>query len=70
MKRINISNKLALYIIAALCVVVAIMIFGGAEWLRGVRMDGSLGLNHLNWPHILLSIGLGFGLGWLVFKRN
>ncbi len=69
-KTFNSSNRMATYIIIALIVIVVILVFGGSDWLRGARMNHSLGLNSWNWGQIIISIGVGFGLGWLVFRKR
>ncbi|MFO8022809.1 MAG: hypothetical protein R6U65_10110 [Perlabentimonas sp.] len=69
-KTFNSSNRMAVYIIIALTVIVVILILGGTDWLRGARMNHSLGLNSWNWSQIIISIVIGFGLGWLVFRKR
>jgi hypothetical protein len=69
-RRPNISSNVLVYIIIALVVVILIMIFGGAHWTRGVNSRISLGIEHWNWAQILISVGIGFILGWIAFRRK
>ncbi|NHB68831.1 hypothetical protein [Perlabentimonas gracilis] len=69
-KIFNSSNRVAGYIIIALVAIIVIMILGGTDWLRGFRINQSLSLNSINWSHTIISIGIGFGLGWLVFRKR
>jgi hypothetical protein len=69
-RRPNISSNVLVYIIIALVVVILIMIFGGAHCTRGVNSRISLGIEHWNWAQILISVGIGFILGWIAFRRK
>lgn len=66
----NSSNRTAVYIIVALVVVIVIMILGGSDWLRDIRVSQSLGVSSWRWNQIIISLAIGFGLGWLVFRKS
>jgi len=65
------SNKTALYIIAIVIIVVAFFLLGGGTWTRGI-MHGSrsAGMASLQWAQILISLALGFLLGFLVARKK
>jgi hypothetical protein len=68
----NISrNRTALYVIAIVVIIVAFLLLGGAQWINGlVHESRSISTAHLKWGQILISLGLGFLLGWVVFGRK
>lgn len=68
-KIFNSSNRNAIYIIVALLVTVVIMVFGGSDWFMGTRANQQLGISSWGWGQIILIIVIGFGLGWLVFRK-
>jgi hypothetical protein len=69
-KKIEVTNK-ALYFIAFLVIIVAFLLLGGGPWARGM-MHGSryMSMGYWNWTQILISLGLGFVLGFLVARRK
>jgi hypothetical protein len=68
-KIFNTSNRMVIYIIVALLVTVVIMVFGGSDWLMGTRVNQQLGISSWGWGQIILIIVIGFGLGWLAFRK-
>jgi len=69
-KRIT-TNTTVLYIIAIVIIIVAFLLLGGGPWVRGM-MHGSrsIGMTHLNWVQILVSLAIGFLLGLLAGRRK
>jgi hypothetical protein len=72
-RRIAHTNSTALYLIAIIVIVVAFVLLGGGSWLREmthIHGGRSLGMANWNWTTILICLGLGFLLGWAVFRRR
>jgi hypothetical protein len=70
-RKIATINTTALYIIALVVIIGAFLLLGGGAWMRGMMHGGrSMGMVHLNWAQILISLSLGFLLGLLVAKRR
>jgi hypothetical protein len=65
------TNTTALYLIALVVIIVAFLLLGGGPWIKGM-MHGSrsIGMTHLNWVQILISLAIGFLLGLLIGRRN
>jgi hypothetical protein len=61
-----------LYVVAAIAIIViAFLLLGGTSWLKGIgNGNGSMGMTNLHWGQILISLGLGFLLGWLSARRK
>ena len=70
-RRVVITNTTVIYVIAVLVIIVSFFLLGGGLWI-GEIMHGyrTTGLAHLNWIQIIISLGLGFLLGWIVAKRR
>ncbi|MDY0253812.1 MAG: hypothetical protein RBR30_05315 [Tenuifilaceae bacterium] len=68
--RIKASRTTLVYVIIALMIIVLILILGGSDWLRSSQLNQSFGVSNWNWTQIIVSIGVGFGLGWLVFRKR
>jgi hypothetical protein len=65
------DRRIIYYLIAAAVIVIAFLLLGGGPWLKGMgHGNGSLGTVSLRWGQILISLGLGFLLGWIVSKRK
>jgi hypothetical protein len=65
------TNKSVLYIIAIVIIIVAFLLLGGGPWLRGLTHgSSSIGMAHLNWAQILISLVIGFLLGLLAGRRK
>ena len=65
------EKRIIYYLVAAAIIVIAFLLLGGADWLRGMgHGNGSMGMTSLRWGQILISLGLGFLLGWLTFRRR
>lgn len=70
-KRFLNSDRTALYFLAALVILVAFILIGGGSWVKGLgHGSGPVSLGQLQWLQILVSLGLGFLVGWLVFRRK
>jgi ABC-type transporter Mla subunit MlaD len=65
-------NTTAIYVIAFVVIIVAFLLLGGGTWIREMMQHGSrsIGMDNLNWAQILISLGLGFLLGWIVSRRK
>jgi hypothetical protein len=65
------KNTTAIYIIAIVVIVVAFFLLGGGPWIKGMTHGSrSIGISNLHWGQILISLGLGFLLGWIVSRRK
>lgn len=65
------NDTTALYLIAVVVIIVAFLLLGGGPWMKGMTHgSGSLGTVHLNWVQILISLGIGFLLGWLASRKR
>lgn len=70
-RRVSFSNQTVYVIIAVAVIVVAFFLLGGGPWIRGLTHGNkSLGLNDLKWVQILISLGIGFLLGYLAARRK
>ena len=65
-------EKRIIYIVVAIAVIViAFLLLGGGPVVSRLgRGNGSMGISNLHWGQILISLGLGFLLGWLTFRRK
>lgn len=61
-----------LYIVGAIAIIIiAFLLLGGVPWIKGMgHGSGSMGMTSLRWGQILISLGLGFLLGWLASRRK
>lgn len=61
-----------LYIVGAIAVIViAFLLLGGTSGLKGMgHGGGSMAMTNLRWGQILISLGIGFLLGWLASRRR
>jgi len=61
-----------LYIVGVIVIIViAFMLLGGTTALKGIgNGSGSTVMTNLRWGQILISLGLGFLLGWLASRRK
>jgi H+/Cl- antiporter ClcA len=64
------SNTKLVYIVAAIVVVIAFLLLGGSDWLRGLNSHRSFSSSSFCWGQIILSLAVGAILGWLVCKRR
>jgi hypothetical protein len=70
-RRISSSNRTVAYVIAIAVIIIAFLLLGGGPWMRGMMHGGrSMGITHLNWTQILIGFGLGFLLGYVIFRRK
>ncbi len=59
------------YIIAFAVIVIAFLLLGGATWMKGLgHGGGSMNMASLRWGQILISLVLGFLLGWFASRRK
>ena len=59
------------YVIAFAVIVVVFLLLGGGPWIKGMTHgSGSMNLSDLHWGQILISLGLGILLGWMICKRR
>ena len=69
-KRIT-TNRTAFFLIALVVIIGAFLLLGGGPWLKGLSHGNrSITMGHLNWIQILISLGLGFILGWVASRRK
>lgn len=61
-----------LYIVGAIVVIIiAFLLLGGTSAMKGMgNGNGPSGMNSLRWGQILISLGIGFFLGWLASRRR
>jgi len=65
------ETKILYYIIAVVVIIVAFFLLGGGPWIKGMgHGSGSMGMTNLRWGQILISLGLGFLLGWLASRKK
>ncbi len=65
------DRRIIYYLIAAAIIIIAFLLLGGGPWLKGMgHGNSSMGTVSLRWGQILISLGLGFLLGWVVSKRK
>jgi hypothetical protein len=59
------------YVIAIVVIIVAFLLLGGGPWIKGMTHGSrSIGMTSLHWGQILISLVLGFLLGWIASKRK
>ena len=64
-------NMAVIYILAIVVVVMAFFMLGGGPWIRGIASGNrTMSMSNLHWGQILISLGLGFLLGWIVSRRK
>lgn len=64
------SNN-TIYIIVIALIIIVILLLGGGSWMNGMMHGGRYsGYNSWNWTQILISIGIGFLIGWFVARRR
>jgi hypothetical protein len=65
------KNTTVIYVIAIVVIVVAFLLLGGIPWINGMTHGGrTISISNLHWGQILISLGLGFLLGWVVSRRK
>ncbi len=65
------DRRIIYYVIAIAVIVIAFLLLGGGAWIKGLgHGTGSMGTISLRWGQILISLGLGFLLGWILAKRK
>jgi hypothetical protein len=64
-------NTTVIYILALVVIVMAFFLLGGGPWIRGLAHGSrAISVSNLHWGQILISLGLGFLLGWIVSRRK
>jgi hypothetical protein len=61
------------YVLAAAVavIIIAFLLFGGGPLMKGSgHVNSSMGMTNLHWGQILISLGLGFLLGWMASRRK
>ncbi len=59
------------YVVAVAVIVIAFLLLGGMPWIKGLgHGSGSMGMTNLHWGQIMISLGLGFLLGWIASKGD
>ena len=65
------ETRTIFYVVAIAVVVIAFLLLGGVPWLQGMgHGNGSMRMTTLHWGQIVISLGLGFLLGWIYFRRK
>jgi hypothetical protein len=66
------SETRTIYLVVAIAVIViAFLLLGGGPWMARLgHGHGSMGMSSLHWGQILISLGLGFLLGWIASRRK
>jgi hypothetical protein len=65
------NTRILYYVIAFAVIVIAFLLLGGEPWIKGLgHGKGSMGMTNLRWGQILISLGLGFLLGWLASRKK
>lgn len=65
------NTKVIYIIIAVVIIIVAFLLLGGGPWIKGMTHgSSSMGMVHLNWAQILISLVIGFLLGLVVGKKK
>jgi len=65
------NTKTLYYIIAFAVIVIAFLLLGGAAWVKGIgHGGGNMNMASLNWVQILISLAVGFLLGWIASRRK
>jgi hypothetical protein len=59
------------YVIGIAVILIAFLLLGGGPWIKGLgHNNGTMGMTNLHWGQILISLGLGFLLGWIASRRK
>ena len=59
------------YVVAVAAVVIVFLLLGGGPWVKGMgHGNGSMRMPDLQWGQVLISLGLGFLLGWIAARRK
>ncbi|RPH29203.1 MAG: hypothetical protein EHM93_17545 [Bacteroidales bacterium] len=65
------SNNTLMYIIVIAVIIIAFLLLGGSQWMNGMMHRGRpMIIANWNWTQILISVGIGFLLGWFVARRR
>jgi hypothetical protein len=64
-------NTAVIYILAFVVILMAFFLLGGGPWIKGIAHGSrTMSMSNLHWGQILISLGLGFLLGWIVSRRK
>jgi len=70
-RRFSLSDKTIYLIIAAVVIIVAFLLLGGLPWMKGMMHGNrSAGIADWNWVQIIISMFIGFLLGWLFSRKR
>jgi hypothetical protein len=65
------ESRTIFYVVAIAVVVIAFLLLGGVPWLHGLgHGNGPMRMTNMHWGQIVISLGLGFLLGWIYFRRK
>jgi hypothetical protein len=65
------NTRTLYYVIAFAVIIIAFLLLGGTSWIKGIgHGGGSIGITNLHWGQILISLGLGFLLGWVASRKK
>jgi hypothetical protein len=65
------NTRTLYYLVAVAVIIIAFLLLGGGPWIKGlVHGNGPMGMSNLRWGQILISLGLGFLIGWLASGRK
>jgi len=65
------KNTTLLYILAIVVIVIVFILLGGATWMKGLmHTSHSFDIGEWSWGQVLISLGIGFILGFIVAKRT
>jgi TRAP-type C4-dicarboxylate transport system permease small subunit len=65
------ETRIIYFVVAVAVIAVAFLLLGGGPWIKGMgHGNGSMVTTNLHWGQILISLGLGFLLGWLASRRK
>jgi hypothetical protein len=65
------KNTAVIYIMAVVIVVMLFFMLGGVAWMKGITNgNNAVSISNLHWGQILISLGLGFLIGWIVLRRK
>ena len=65
------ETRIVYIVIAIAVIVIAFLLLGGGSGVKEMGHGGSaMGMASLRWGQILISLGLGFLLGWIASRRK
>lgn len=64
------TNNTLIYIVVIAAVIIVFLLLGGSQWTSNAMHRGRPIMASWSWPQILISIGIGFVIGWFVARRR